>query len=112
MTRTSAQFFVSVARDFSPHPGPRRRDEGLNSGEEFLETLLEPKFIEARRSSEKVVVDLDGCSGFATSFLEAVFGGLARKYGIDEVLRHTEIVSRDEPMLKDEIEAYIRDAIR
>ncbi len=106
----TSPIYVKLARDFSRTPGPRRREEGLYSGEEFLERVLEPKFIEARNKRVKIVVDLDGCAGFATSFLEAVFGGLARKYGSDDVTNYVEIVSHDEPLLKEEIGRYVRDA--
>ena len=105
-----SQIHINIARDFSRTPGPRRREEGEHSGEQFLEEVLDPKFVEAKNSGSKVVVNLDGCAGFATSFLEAVFGGLARKYGSDVVTKYVKVVAHDEPLLAEEIERYVKDA--
>lgn len=102
-------FHISIAKDFKSTPGPRRRDEGKHSGEQFLEELLQPRFQEALDAAGLLTVDLDGCAGFATSFLEAAFGGLARKFGSAAVMKHLNIESSDEPMLKEEISQYISD---
>jgi hypothetical protein len=101
---------LSIARDFSETPGPRSREEGDFSGEEFLEDLLQPAFIKAQKSHEPLVVDLDGVVGYATSFLEAAFGGLARIYESEDVLKILELTCKDEPSLVDEVKNYIRDA--
>jgi hypothetical protein len=53
---------------------------------------------------------LDDTAGYATSFLEAAFGGLAREYPIDEVLATLEFTSADEPYLPEEIREYIKEA--
>ena len=70
-------------KDFSKTPGSRYRNEGLKaySGEEFREDFLEPLFLEALNENKKLLVDLDGTIGYGTSWLEEVFGGLARKHG-------------------------------
>ena len=74
--RGGAMLTLPVAK-FSDTPGPRSREEGDFSGEQFLEEVLLPQFEEAVRTNQKLVVDLDGAEGYATSFLEAAFGGLA-----------------------------------
>lgn len=107
---TSERSILRIASDFTPSPGPRTRAEGKNSAEEFLEKLLLPRFEEASAKGDVLVVDLDGAYGYATSFLEEAFGGLARKKGADLVLKHLEIISREEPYLKDDINTYVREA--
>jgi hypothetical protein len=101
---------LNIAREFSETPGPRSRDEGEFSGDQFLDELLEPRFIEARDSHQMLIVDLDGTVGYATSFLESAFGGLARKYGPSDVLRILDLTCKDEPSLVEEVKRYIKDA--
>jgi hypothetical protein len=101
---------ISIASDFSDTPGPRFRHEGDFSGQAFLEDLLEPKYIEAAKSGAKLTVDLDGTEGYATSFLEAAFGGLARKHPPESVLQTIDFKCEDEPLLKNEITFYIKEA--
>jgi len=101
---------ISVVRDFADTPGPRSREEGEHSGEQFLEEVLPPKFEEALRTNQELTVDLDGTEGYATSFLEASFGGLARKFDPARVLKVIHIKSDDEPHLVEEVRKYIADA--
>jgi hypothetical protein len=56
------------------------KKEGQYSGEEFRNSVLQPKFEYAKNEGIKIKIDLDGTFGYGTSFLEEVFGGLARKY--------------------------------
>lgn len=107
---TGAPILISVAKDFSRTPGPRRAAEGPFSGEVFLKDVLKGRFEAAIKGTQKLIVDLDGAAGYATSFLEAAFGGLAREYEPELVLRTIEIKSDDEPDLVDEIREYIREA--
>ena len=46
-----------------------------------------------------MTVDLDGTEGYATSFLEATFGGLAREFDAAEINRVIKFKSDDEPFL-------------
>ena len=91
-------------------PGPRAIAEGPNSGELFLNQLLKPGYLEAMRLKQKLLIDLDGTEGYATSFLEASFGGLSREVGSDNVMELIEFKSDEEPYLIEEIERYIREA--
>jgi len=99
-------------KDFSITPGSRYRDEGTkaHSGQEFREDYLEPKFKEALESDKLLVVNLDGTIGYGTSWLEEVFGGLARDYGIEEVLNRISFISEEEEYLIEDITQYIKDA--
>ena len=79
---------LSVAEEFSRAPGPRFRSEGPDSAQEFFEKLLKPRFDSAVDAKKVLCVDLDGGYGYATSFLEEAFGGLAREYGQEMVVKH------------------------
>ncbi len=97
--------------DFTATPGPRHRAEGDFSGEEFREVYLEPRFKEAKAQGKLLLVDLDGTAGYASSFLEEGFGGLARIYPIDEVLATVQIKSDTRPWYVEEVkEEHIPEA--
>lgn len=98
---------INICKDFSDTPNARYRSEGPYSGEEFRDTLLEPKFLEAKNNGEKLLINLDGGYGYPTSFLEEAFGGLARKYNPGDVLKVLDFVSEDEPSLVNDIKNYI-----
>lgn len=97
---------IKIAIDFSPYPGARYREDGQYSGQEFFQNILEPKFT-SLKEGEVLIIDLDGTEGYATSFLDEAFGGLARNYGKENVLKKLSFVSNDEPYLIDEIKLYI-----
>ena len=102
---------LNIAKEFSDVPGPRFRREGENSGEEFREKLLKLRFDEAEKAGKKLVVNLDGGCGYATSFLEEAFGGLARLYTPEKVLKVLEFKSNEEPYLISDVTRYIKEAI-
>jgi hypothetical protein len=100
---------MKIAEAFSEIPGGRSKSDGPNSGEEFRENHLKPAF-ENLKAGEKLLIDFDGAYGYPTSFLEEVFGGLARIFGVEEVLEKLEFKSNEEPSLVDEVKGYIRNA--
>jgi hypothetical protein len=106
---TVGQMTLSIKTDYTALPGPRFRKQGPKSGEEFRETILEPRFKDAQQKGETILVDLDGGYGYGTSFLEESFGGLARIYGVEPVSKTLTFKSDDEPYLIDDIRRYIRD---
>ncbi len=65
---------INISKDFSMYPSGRFRSDGLFSGEAFREDFLLP----ALKEYDKVIIKLEGCFGYASSFLEEVFGGLIR----------------------------------
>jgi hypothetical protein len=99
---------ISVS-EFTETPGSRYKIEGPFSGEEYRDSIVEPKFLEAEGSQKKLLVNLDGPLGYGTSFLEEVFGGLARKYGAKRVLDGINFISEEEPYLIDDIQKYVED---
>ncbi|MBI1760560.1 MAG: STAS-like domain-containing protein [Acidobacteria bacterium] len=108
----SPLIIINISEEFSRFPGARYKKDGPHSGEEFREKLLKPRFKEALEQGRKLFVNLDGAEGYATSFLEEAFGGLAREYGVPRVLSQLELQCFDEPLLVDEIKKYIRDVAR
>jgi len=101
---------IRISEVFSPTPGARFVTDGEFSGEEFRETILIPQFQEAIKNREKLIIDLDGGYGYATSFLEESFGGLARKFSVQLVLDTLDFISDDEPVLVDSIKRFINSA--
>ena len=98
---------INIAKDFSEIPGGRTRESGVNSGEEFREDFLE-KYID-NNPEEKICINLDGGHGYACSFLDEVFGGLAIKYGSEYINSKLSFISSEEPHLIDEIKEYINE---
>ncbi len=101
---------ISIAKDFSVTPGSRYREEGSFSGQDFRELILEPRFNKVVAAKKTLTVNLDGTLGFGTSFLEEVFGGLARIHTSEKVLKHLDIISTEEPYLKEDVLEYIKNA--
>lgn len=99
---------IHIAEEFSDAPGARYYEDGDNSGQEFREKFLEKNF----NNYEIIIINLDDTEGYATSFLEEAFGGLARKFNKTEVLKKLEFISEDEPDLIEEIKEYINNAKR
>jgi len=101
---------IKVSEEFTKTPGTRYKTDGEYSGEQFFEELLKPRFEVAVESKVNLIVDLDGGYGYATSFLEQAFGGLARVFGVAIVESIIMIKSDDEPSLISEIAKYISNA--
>lgn len=93
---------INIATEYSKTPGGRFKKEGPCSGEDFREVILLPQFEHCLELGEVLTVDLDGGYGYAISFLEEAFGGLARTTKNKAVL-NIEIISNDEPALIEKI---------
>jgi len=95
---------INIANQFSRYPAGRYKDDGPYSGEIFRETHLIPRL---RQSDTRIVVQLDGARGLASSFLEEAFGGLIRA-GLDpKELRNRLVLESSDASLINEIEEYI-----
>jgi hypothetical protein len=99
---------INIAKEFSTTPGARYKTDGAFSGQEFREKFLEKLFVDSS-AKEDVLIILDGTEGYATSFLEEAFGGLARMYGKEYCLSRLKFISNEEAGLIDEIQQYIKD---
>lgn len=98
---------ISIANDYTRTPGSRYIYEGPFSGEDFREQLLYPKYLEAIQGGDGMEVDLDGCYGYATSFLEEAFGGLVRKTKKKGLLDFIKVKSEDDVTLIALIQKYV-----
>jgi hypothetical protein len=96
-----------ISEVFSDAPGGRLRSDGPKSGQQFREEFLVPA-LEQISNGDKLLIDLDGGFGYATSFLEEAFGGLSRLLGSKNVLSKLEFKSDEEPKLIVEIINYIK----
>lgn len=101
---------IVISKEFSKAPGARYETEGPNSGEKFRKEILIPKYLEAVKKGEILEVDLDGCYGFATSFLEESFGGLVRQLKVKGILKIIKIISNDDITLEGLIKMYVKEA--
>ncbi len=104
---------INVCKEYTDTPGGRYKEQGDFSGQDFRETILEPKYLESIMKNEKLQIDLDGGYGYGSSFLEEAFGGLIRdlKDNYKQTLDIIEIKSDDEPKLIEDIKRYIKEAI-
>ena len=85
--------------DYARSPGGRYISDGPYSGEWFREEVLRPALAEAIRTGERLEVELDGTSGYGSSFLEEAFGGLVRKRAIaPDVIRQFLVITAKRPV--------------
>lgn len=100
--------------EYTRSPGGRFRSDGPYSGEWFREEILRPALATAIRQNEQLEVELDGTSGYGSSFLEESFGGLIRKRGVEpDIARRSLVItakSRVFAPYKALAERYMRDA--
>lgn len=92
----------SIAKQFSLHPGPRYRHQGPFSGE-----ALRTKLAKLLRENPNTVItiNLDGTSGYGSSFLDEAFGGLVRSEGFEKIIRNRfKFISTIDPSYIQEIE--------
>ena len=102
---------INIATDYTKTPGGRFISEGDYSGQDFREKVLKPKFLQALENNDQLTVILDGGYGYATSFLEEAFGGLAREMRNSKI-KDIIIISEEEPQLISKIQQYITDALK
>ncbi|MDI9334425.1 MAG: STAS-like domain-containing protein [Cytophagales bacterium] len=99
---------ISIAKDFSPSPAGRNRRDGPYTGEGFREDFLIPKL----KSSDLLHIDLDGTSGYGSSFLEEAFGGLIRSGFNEDALKKKLFFHSNRPSYETRIWHYIHKAAK
>ena len=104
-----SELLIHIAEQFSDAPGGRCREDGPYSGEEFRDEFLTPAM--NNTSISKIIINFDESYGYATSFLEEAFGGLARIFGVNEVLNKLVFISNEEPNLIEEVNKYIKTSV-
>lgn len=84
--------------DFTQDPGPRyiRQDlEGeMTSGEAFYINILNKEFKECYENKQKLILCLDGVSGYPSSFLDEAIGELVYDFRLENVERLLEFETR------------------
>lgn len=100
---------INIVKDFTDTPGGRFKKDGDFSGEEFRDKFLVPLFKDKSDGNEITII-FDGAEGYPTSFLEEAFGGLARVFGKDIVIKRLKLISNEDPLLIEEINSYIEKA--
>lgn len=110
--KTVDKHTLVIAKDFSPTPGSRYIIEGDFSGEALRKEILTNMLKKAIEDNTQLFIDLDGTSGYGTSFLEEAFGGLIREDGYDyqTICNHMELKSEEEKYILDDIDEYLKDA--
>ena len=88
---------ISIVDEFTNKPGARDYDDGKNSGQEFYESILRPKFMKALEQNARLKIILDGTEGYASSFINEAFSLLGTEFGPDEVWSKLIIVSNEIP---------------
>lgn len=102
---------IKIADEFTRTPGGRWKRLGENSGEEFYETLLLPRFEQAIEERGKLFVYLDGARSYPNSFLDQSFGELAREKGVNIVRNTIVFETKNFPWIVDYINKEIWDKI-
>ena len=102
---------IKISEEYTRTPGGRYITEGDFSGEAFRKNVLKEKYMAALELKETLIIDMDGCYGFPSSFLEEAFGGLARDLNDKNILKNIDIISFDEPGMSERIKSYVENAI-
>lgn len=92
-----------IAKEFKDNPGARDREDGPNSGQEFLEDLFLKRFEKAISEGYILQVDLDGVWGYPSSFVSGSFGKLSMERGSEILLKHLSFKSDQNPIRIDKI---------
>ncbi len=82
---------INIAKDYTPNIGGRYIEDGEGNATEFREKFLVPLL----KKNEKIIIELDGVAGYASSFIDEAFGGLVRdeNFSTEFVLDHIELSS-------------------
>ncbi len=88
---------IKISEVFSEDPGLRHCSISDESGEEFYHKVLNDEFYKAFSSDEKLIVNLDGGSGYAPSFLDEAIGNLIYDFTLTNVKNYLTIISLEEP---------------
>lgn len=99
-----------VAQDFHKRPAGRYRIDGSYSGEAFREDYLLPE-LQQLTGNQKLIVDFEGVTMSASSFLEEAFGGLVRhKYFLAKDLQNKLEIHSSRQSIIDKVWEYIDSA--
>ena len=89
------------------YEGPRLKELGPESGEEFRDEFLIP-WLEENSQSSDLTIDFEGTVVYTPSFLEETFGGAVRKNYVQ--VKNLKFINIPDEQ-KEDIEKYINDAM-
>lgn len=92
-----------IAKEFKDNPGARDREDGPNSGQQFLEDLFIVRFNKAIEEKYIILVDLTGVWGYPSSFVSGSFGKLSMDRGSELLLTHLKFKSDNNPLNVDKV---------
>ena len=90
--------------DYTENPGPRYIRQGKCSGEGFYVSVLNKAFAECIKENQKLVINLDGASGYPSSFLDEAFGELVYDFSLSEVKKRVCFVTTMFRKRKEQVE--------
>ena len=95
---------INIARDFSKFPAGRVAADGPDNAQRFRQEMLLP-FLNL---PIKIFIEVDGTLGYASSFIEEAFSGLAKEAGItqNDLVNKIKIVASN-PILASNFYHYI-----
>jgi hypothetical protein len=91
------------------YQGPRFKELGAASGEEFRDSYLLP-WLDSLAEGEKGIIDFTGTAVYSPSFLEESFGGAVRKNDRNRVKLSNVRFDNIDPIWKEKVEKYIKSA--
>lgn len=92
-----------IAKEFVDNPGARDREDGPNSGQQFLEDIFISRFNKALEGNYIIMVDLTGVLGYPSSFVSGSFGKLSIERGSTVLLKHLKFKSDNNPLNVDKV---------
>lgn len=100
------EIVYDFAKEFTQTPGPRYKDLGEKSGEEFREDILR----ELLKKYDFIKIDGSGVTtSFNPSFLSEAFIPLAQEMGgADQLFKHILLYSPSNPKLEEKFKMYVR----
>lgn len=103
------KIIYNFAENFTNAPGPRYRNLGDKSGQEFREDILDELL------AEYDVIEIDGSNiktSFNPSFLSEAFSPLYERLGEEEFFRRIRLFSTDNPKLEEKFRAFSRPLVK
>ena len=102
-TKIDRTIYISIVKNYTTTPGGRYAKEGPFSGEDFFNQILYPAYLQAKFTQKNIIIDLDDCIGYPSSFITGSFGLLLEKFPKQEVFSILKFTSQKDPALPDKI---------
>ena len=83
--------------DYTEYPGPRYSHQGDYSSENLYFKIIKPLFERAIEINSNFTINLDGTAGYASSFIDELFGNIVYDFGSEKFDSTIKIISNEEP---------------